>query len=102
MAAVLYVKYADAKRRLWRRAVEGASEQPIMRAPKRIISSARHLRRTLSSPEVQLWNRLRTRRPGQPVFRRQHPIGPYVLNFYCAKAHLAIEIDGLSHERIKP
>jgi very-short-patch-repair endonuclease len=32
------------------------------------------------------------------VFRRQHPIGPYVLDFYCAKAHLAIEIDGISHD----
>ena len=31
------------------------------------------------------------------MFRRQHPIGPYVLDFYCAKAHLAIEIDGISH-----
>jgi len=33
-----------------------------------------------------------------PVFRRQHPIGPYVLDFYCAKAQLAVEIDGLSHD----
>jgi very-short-patch-repair endonuclease len=41
---------------------------------------------------------LRERAPGKPVFRRQHPIGPYVLDFYCAKARLAIEIDGASHE----
>src|SRR5262245_39169599 len=32
------------------------------------------------------------------IFRRQHPIGPYVLDFYCAKAWLAIEIDGASHD----
>jgi very-short-patch-repair endonuclease len=32
------------------------------------------------------------------VFRRQHPIGPYVLDFYCAKAHLAIELDGIGHD----
>ncbi len=32
-----------------------------------------------------------------PAFRRQHPIGPYVLDFYCAKARLAAEIDGMSH-----
>jgi len=38
------------------------------------------------------------RHPGQPVFRRQHPIGPYVLDFFCAKARLAIEIDGISHD----
>jgi very-short-patch-repair endonuclease len=41
---------------------------------------------------------LRQRAPGKPVFRRQHPIGPYVLDFYCAKAHLAVEIDGISHD----
>ncbi len=45
-----------------------------------------------------LWSRLRARQPGIPAFRRQHPIGPYVLDFYCAKARLAIEIDGVSHE----
>ena len=33
-----------------------------------------------------------------PAFRRQHPIGPYVLDFYCAKARLAVEIDGMSHD----
>jgi very-short-patch-repair endonuclease len=32
------------------------------------------------------------------VFRRQHPIGPYVIDFYCAKARLAIEIDGIGHD----
>jgi very-short-patch-repair endonuclease len=32
------------------------------------------------------------------VFRRQHPIGPYVLDFFCARARLAIEIDGISHD----
>jgi very-short-patch-repair endonuclease len=41
---------------------------------------------------------LRERAPGKPVFRRQHPIGPYVLDFYCAKAGLAVEIDGISHD----
>jgi very-short-patch-repair endonuclease len=33
-----------------------------------------------------------------PVFRRQHSIGRYVLDFYCAEARLAVEIDGLSHD----
>ena len=45
-----------------------------------------------------LWIRLRSRSRGQPVFRRQHPVGPYVLDFYCAKARLAIELDGISHD----
>jgi very-short-patch-repair endonuclease len=69
-----------------------------MRAPKKIINRARRLRRQLSLPEVQLWNRLRKRAPGKPVFRRQHPIGPYVLDFYCAEANLAVEVDGISHD----
>jgi very-short-patch-repair endonuclease len=41
---------------------------------------------------------LRERSPGKSVFRRQRPIGPYVLDFYCAKANLAVEIDGVSHD----
>jgi very-short-patch-repair endonuclease len=78
--------------------VEGASEQRVMRAPKKIIGRAQRLRRTLSVPEALLWSRLRERQPGKPVFRRQHPVGPYVLDFYCAKARLAIELDGISHD----
>src|SRR5580692_5897472 len=69
-----------------------------MRAPTKTIDTAQRLRRKLSVPEARLWNRLRWRAPGKPVFRRQHPIGPYVIDFYCAKAHLAIEIDGASHD----
>jgi len=51
----------------------------------------------LSLPEKLLWVRLRPREPGRPTFRRQHPIGPYVLDFYCADARLCIEVDGASH-----
>jgi very-short-patch-repair endonuclease len=69
-----------------------------MRAPTKTIGIAQRLRRQLSVPEARLWNRLRVRARGKPVFRRQHPIGPYVLDFYCAKARLAIEIDGASHD----
>jgi very-short-patch-repair endonuclease len=45
-----------------------------------------------------LWGRLRERVSGKPVFRRQHPIGHYVLDFYCAKARLAVELDGIGHD----
>ncbi|MBV8593700.1 MAG: DUF559 domain-containing protein [Caulobacteraceae bacterium] len=69
-----------------------------MRAPPETVANARRLRRSLSPPEVRLWRRLRARAPGAPVFRRQHQIGPYVLDFYCAKARLAVEIDGTSHD----
>ena len=52
----------------------------------------------MSVPEARLWNRLRWRESGRPIFRRQHPIGPYILDFFCAKANLAVEIDGMSHD----
>jgi very-short-patch-repair endonuclease len=51
----------------------------------------------MTLPEVLLWQTLRTR-PGGFKFRRQHPCGPYVLDFYCEDASLAIEVDGLIHD----
>jgi very-short-patch-repair endonuclease len=65
--------------------------------PAKSIKRARQLRRNLSLPEVQLWQLLRTS-PGGHRFRRQHPAGPFVLDFFCARANLAIEIDGFSHD----
>jgi very-short-patch-repair endonuclease len=51
----------------------------------------------MSLPEVLLWRELR-RRSGGIKFRRQHPIGRYVVDFYCAEAKLGIEVDGIAHE----
>jgi very-short-patch-repair endonuclease len=45
-----------------------------------------------------MWVRLRTRTPGRPAFRRQHAMEPYILDFYCAAARLAVEIDGMGHD----
>jgi len=59
---------------------------------------ARALRRTMSLPEVLLWQQLKTR-PGDFKFRKQHPSGPYVADFYCHEARLVIEVDGEAHER---
>ena len=94
------ITFAPAKRGrgTTRRVVEGAAERTTMRAPRKTVQRAQRLRRALSAPEVTLWSRLRDRASGKPVFRRQHPIGPYVLDFYCAKARLAIELDGASHD----
>ena len=69
-------------------------------APKpegRSVPRARQLRRAMSLPEVALWQLLR-RRPGGLKFRRQHASGPYILDFFCNDARLAIEIDGRSHD----
>jgi very-short-patch-repair endonuclease len=51
----------------------------------------------MSPPEVRLLVRLRTLRSQGVRFRRQHPVGPYVLDFYCAEARLAVEVDGFAH-----
>ncbi|WP_248284936.1 endonuclease domain-containing protein [Alteriqipengyuania abyssalis] len=50
----------------------------------------------MSLPEVLLWQELR--KQSEVKFRRQHPLGPYVLDFYCAAAKLCIEIDGIAHD----
>ncbi len=69
-----------------------------MEALRLTIDRAKELRRKLTLPEVILWTALRGRRLGGARFRRQHPIGPYILDFYCAEARLAVEIDGRIHE----
>ncbi|MEO6255711.1 MAG: endonuclease domain-containing protein [Sphingomicrobium sp.] len=58
---------------------------------------ARQLRKAMTPPERRLWNVLRLR-PGGFKFRRQHPFGPYILDFFCYESALCVEIDGMSHE----
>jgi very-short-patch-repair endonuclease len=60
---------------------------------------AKRLRREMTLPEVVLWDCLRKGRLSGLQFRRQHPIGSYILDFYCPMARLAIEIDGQGHWR---
>ena len=60
------------------------------------ILRARALRRELSPPEFRLWLHLR-QRPDGLKFRKQHPLGPYTLDFYCAALKLDVEVDGDSH-----
>ena len=70
-------------------------------APKaegRGVPRARQLRQSMSLPEVILWSVLRTR-PNGLKFRRQCASGPYVLDFFCSDARLAIEIDSEAHSR---
>jgi very-short-patch-repair endonuclease len=51
----------------------------------------------MSLPERLLWQQLRLKQTGLR-FRKQHPAGPYVLDFYCHEARLCVEIDGQSHD----
>jgi very-short-patch-repair endonuclease len=64
--------------------------------PDETITRARQLRGTMSLPERMLWRALRGRQTGLR-FRRQHPAGPYVLDFYCHEARLCVEVDGAQH-----
>jgi very-short-patch-repair endonuclease len=58
---------------------------------------AKALRREATEPEVMLWSRLRHREGDGLVFRRQHALGPYILDFFCPAVRLAVEIDGAVH-----
>ncbi len=68
-----------------------------MRGISNNVKRARQLRRRMTLPEVILWTALRGRGSGKPAFRRQHPFGPYVLDFYCSRARLCVEVDGDGH-----
>lgn len=57
----------------------------------------RRLRSDMTGPEKRLWSRLRSRQLQGSKFRRQHGIGPYIVDFYCPEQSLVIEIDGDSH-----
>jgi len=58
---------------------------------------ARQLRRDMTDAERRLWSALRDRRIAGHKFRRQHPVGPFILDFACLELRLAIEADGGQH-----
>lgn len=82
----------------------GASQQTGEHRPDRdaraiILCRARRMRRKPTPAEAVMWSHLRARRLGGHKFRRQHPIDPYIVDFYCAQAGLVVEIDGDIHAR---
>ncbi|MBL0644754.1 endonuclease domain-containing protein [Aeromonas veronii] len=58
---------------------------------------AKRLRRDATQAEQKLWQQLRNRRLAGLKFRRQMPIGPYVVDFICLEQGLIIEVDGSQH-----
>jgi inosine/xanthosine triphosphate pyrophosphatase family protein/very-short-patch-repair endonuclease len=88
---------------------EGPGEDPLVHTPTRLCTRnkplldpefrdfARQLREQQTDAESLLWSLLRDRRLGGFKFRRQHPVAPYVLDFYCHDVKLAIELDGGQH-----
>jgi very-short-patch-repair endonuclease len=64
--------------------------------PEHLLEFSRSLRLHQTDAESLLWLLLRNRSLGYK-FRRQHPVGKYILDFYCHEAHLAVELDGGQH-----
>ena len=60
-------------------------------------SRSRQLRRNLTEAEQALWRHLRLRQLDGRKFRRQQPIGPYIVAFICLERRLIIELDGGQH-----
>ncbi len=68
-----------------------------MEVPEHILRAARELRATQTDAESLLWHLVRNRGLCGYKFRRQHPVGRYILDFYCHEAGLAVELDGGGH-----
>mgnify|MGYP001036973652 CR=1 FL=1 len=65
--------------------------------PSLTLGTARALRTATTDAETKLWYHLRAKRLGGLKFRRQHPMPPYVADFYCEELRLVIELDGSQH-----
>src|SRR6218665_2388218 len=65
--------------------------------PTVTLGRARRLRRNLTDAERKLWNRLRNSQLCGLKFRRQHPVPPYIVDFYCEAKRLVVELDGSQH-----
>ncbi len=72
--------------------------QPIRgKTTRAIVDRARNLRQEQTSAEVRLWSALRNRQLAGLKFRRQHPYGQFILDFFCVERQLAVEVDGGVH-----
>jgi very-short-patch-repair endonuclease len=69
----------------------------LKRVEKITRDRAVNLRKSTTKPEQLLWSILRGRQLDGLKFRRQHPLEPYIVDFYCADAKLIVELDGESH-----
>lgn len=63
-----------------------------------LAQAARLLRHEQTSAEAALWQALRGRRLAGLKFRRQHAVGPFVLDFFCSELKLMVEVDGGIHD----
>jgi very-short-patch-repair endonuclease len=70
----------------------------MLKGTGRAYRRSKQLRRELTLPEILLWQHLR-RNGTSHHWRKQHPAGPYSLDFYCDAAKLCVEVDSEAHER---
>jgi very-short-patch-repair endonuclease len=73
------------------------SMRPLKRVSETTRDRAIDLRKQATQPEKLLWSILCDRQLDGLKFRRQHPIEPFIVDFYCPEAKLVIELDGESH-----
>jgi very-short-patch-repair endonuclease len=64
-----------------------------------IVAAARRLRQNLTPAEQKLWQALKNRQLNGLRFRCQHPVGSFIVDFYCPQCRLVIELDGEIHDQ---
>jgi len=64
---------------------------------RKLKQPSRELRKNLTKEESRLWSKLREKQLNNLLFYRQKPLGGYIVDFYCPKAKLVIELDGSQH-----
>ena len=79
--------------------VEALTQRPNMKYLEDLREICRNNRKNPTEAEYKMWNIVLSGHKVKEKFLRQKPIGNYILDFYCSKLMLAIEIDGSSHDR---
>jgi very-short-patch-repair endonuclease len=74
-----------------------SKKDPVWQVTRTMRSRARSLRRDSTDAERRIWSALRAHRLDGAGFRRQKPIGPFVVDFVCETSKLIIELDGGQH-----
>ncbi len=77
--------------------MDNSRNRAIRGSQQSVRDLAKDKRQTSTEAESAMWHILRGRQIAGLKFRRQHPIGRYILDFYCSEMKLSIEIDGESH-----
>jgi len=70
----------------------------MLRYNRKIVILARNMRKNMTYPETVLWSRIRMKQLKGYQFYRQKPVAEYIVDFYCPKAKLVIELDGGRHK----